>query len=69
MNRLLLFIIRINPIRRSCFYQQPEVVMTLKLQALVVEVAIHEEEETYMYKTVIFKSERSVVQVWLPEWI
>ena len=67
MNGLLLFIIRINPIRRSCFYQQPEVVMTLKLQALVVEVVIHvhEGEETNMYETVIFKSERSVVQVWL----
>ena len=65
MNGLLLFIFRINPIRRSCFYQQPEVVMTLKLQALVVKVAIHEGEQTNTYKTVIFKSERLVVQVWL----
>ena len=35
--------------------------MTLMLQALVVEGAIHEGEETYMYKTVIFKSGSGLV--------
>ena len=36
--------------------------MTLVVHALLVKVAIHEREETYLYETVTFKSERSEVQ-------